>query len=262
MAQSAEVVSLQSPRSTRPDAQKSVSIHLIGGMQVLAPDGTNILPRSRKARAILAYLCLCNRTQASRNRLAALLWDNSSETQARMSLRHALLELNRDVNGRVPGLIEIDRETIGLNTRACWMDVQAEPDRAEQLLSDLDGISASFDQWLASERARFEDRVRKGLEEGLEQLITENAAPQLRAEHARKLTNFEPTHEGAVRALMIAFAEMGDRAQAIREYERCRQALKSMFDLSPSRETNAVYEAIRLVGTSRPSLRPQYPVRH
>jgi TolB-like protein len=175
-----------------------------------------------------------------------------------MSLRHALLELNRDVNGRVPGLIDIGRETIALNARACWMDVQAEPDRAEQLLNDLDGISAPFDQWLTSERARFEDRVRMGLEEGLERLIGENAAPQLRAEYARKLINFEPTHEGAVRALMTAFAEMGDRAQAIREYERCRQALKSVFNLSPSKETISIYESIRLVGAGRPPLRSRY----
>ena len=67
MAQSAEVVSLQSPRNTRLDARKTVSIHLIGNMRLLAPDGTNILPRSRKARALLAYLCLCNRARASRN---------------------------------------------------------------------------------------------------------------------------------------------------------------------------------------------------
>src|SRR5438874_10614443 len=38
---------------------------------------------------------------------------------------------------------------------------------------------------------------------------------------------------------------MGDRAQAIREFERCRQVLQRMLDLQPSRETVAVYEAIR-----------------
>ena len=103
--------------------------------------------------------------------------------------------------------------------------------------------------------------MRKKFEEDLEQLITANAAPQARAEQARKLINFDPTHEGAVRALMTAFAEMGDRAQAIREYERCRQALKLMLDLSPSKETIAVYEAVRLVSSSRLSLRPEYAVR-
>jgi adenylate cyclase len=44
---------------------------------------------------------------------------------------------------------------------------------------------------------------------------------------------------------MKAFAQMGDRAQAIREFERCRQALLTVLDLPPSKETTAVYEAIR-----------------
>jgi adenylate cyclase len=39
---------------------------------------------------------------------------------------------------------------------------------------------------------------------------------------------------------------MGDRAQAIREFERCRQALLTVLDLPPSKETTAVYEAIRI----------------
>ena len=38
---------------------------------------------------------------------------------------------------------------------------------------------------------------------------------------------------------------MGDRAQAIREFERCRHVLQSMLDLPPSKETIAVYESIR-----------------
>jgi TolB-like protein/Flp pilus assembly protein TadD len=168
------------------------------------------------------------------------------------------MELNRHVNAKVPGLIEIGRETVELNAWACWIDIQAEPDRTGQLLADLDGVSIAFDQWLASERARFEDRVRKKFEEDLEQLINANAAPQARAEQARKLINFDPTHEGAARALMTAFAEMGDRAQAMREYERCRQALKLTLDLSPSKETIAVYEAVRLVSSNRLSLRHEH----
>src|SRR5918998_4643862 len=154
MARSAEVVTLRSSRGTRLDTPRIAAIHLLGRMRVLAPDGTDILPHSRKARALLAYLCLCERTNASRTRLTGLLWGNSSEPQARMSLRHALMELNRHVNAKVPGLIEIGRETVELNAWACWIDIQAEPDRTGQLLADLDGVSIAFDQWLASERAR------------------------------------------------------------------------------------------------------------
>ena len=63
--------------------------------------------------------------------------------------------------------------------------------------------------------------------------MNRTAEPEVRAAAARRLINFEPTHEGAVRSLMKAFTEMGDRAQAIREFERCRQALLSAFDAAP-----------------------------
>ena len=85
--------------------------------------------------------------------------------------------------------------------------------------------------------------MRKILEAELDRLTEQNARPEVRAAAARRLINFEPTHEGAVRSLMKAFAQMGDRAQAIREFERCRQVLQRMLDLPPSKETIAVYEA-------------------
>lgn len=226
-------------------------IHLVGTMRAAGPGGEDILPRSRKTRALLACLCLAHGEAVSRNRLAGLLWDRSGDAQARMSLRHALSELNDVVNGRVPGLIEIGRELVCLNARACWIDAFAAPDHAERLLEDLAGISPSFDHWLASERVQFEDRLRATLETELNRLIEDNAAPDLRAAAARRLINFEPTHEGAVRSLITAFVQMGDRPQAIREYERCRSALRTMLDLPPSKETVALYEAMRLISNTR-----------
>src|SRR5262249_47097435 len=167
---------------------------------------------------------------------------------------------NSVVNRHVPGLVVIDRDGVRIDVERCWVDALAileasadltidsanlvQPDGG-RLLEDLDGVSPSFDHWLAVERSRFEDRLRKLLEAELDRLIEQNARPDLRAAAARRLINFEPTHEGAVRNLMTAFAQMGDRAQAIREFERCRQALLSVLDLPPSKETTALYEAIR-----------------
>jgi TolB-like protein/DNA-binding SARP family transcriptional activator len=236
--------------------QKSTRFYLIGDMRVIGSDGEEIILRARKTRAILAVLCLADGKRVSRSRLIGLLWDLSPDAQARMSLRHALSELNALVNSRSPDLVEIDREWVRLNTNTCWIDALAAPNQFEQLLDDLDGISSAFDQWLASERARFEDRQRAGLEQDIDRLAEEDAAPQLQAAAARKLINFEPTHEGAVRSLIRAYVKMGDRAQAIREYERCRQALQSKLDLLPSKETQALYEAVRLVALSQASTAP------
>jgi TolB-like protein/DNA-binding SARP family transcriptional activator len=235
-------------------------IFLVGTMRAVAPGGADFLPRSRKTRGLLACLCFAQGERVSRSRLVGLLWDRSADPQARMSLRHSLSELNSIVNRHVPGLVEIDRDSIRVDVRKCWVDalaiLEASADTtsntsnlvqpfSERLLEDLDGITPSFDQWLAAERTRFEDRVRKILEGELDRLTEQNAKPEVRAAAARRLINFEPTHEGAVRSLMKAFAQMGDRAQAVREFERCRQVLLSVLDLPPSKETIAVYEDIR-----------------
>jgi len=236
-------------------------IYLVGTMRAIAPGGADFLPKGRKTRGVLACLCLTQGERISRNRLIGLLWDRSAEAQARMSLRQSLSELNSIVNRHVPGLVEIGRDSIQLDARKCWVDalaiIEVSTDAtvdtsnlvrpySERLLEDLDGITPSFDQWLAAERTSFEDRVRKILEAELDRLTEQNARPEVRAAAARRLINFEPTHEGAVRSLMKAFAQMGDRAQAVREFERCRQVLQRMLDLPPSKETIAVYEAVRV----------------
>src|ERR1700730_14782504 len=236
-------------------------IYLVGTRRALAPGGAEILPRGRKPRGLLACLCLAQGDRVSRSRLVGLFWDRSPDPQARMSLRQSLTELNGIVNRHVPGLVEIGRDSVRIDIRKCWVDalaiLEASADAtagtsnlvqpySERLLEDLDGITPSFDHWLAAERTRFEDRVRKILEAELDHLIEQNAKPEVRAAAARRLINFEPTHEGAARNLMRAFAEMGDRAQAIREFERCRRALLDVLDLPPSKDTTAVYEAIRI----------------
>src|ERR1700676_1247405 len=130
------------------ESKSATRIYLVGTMRAVAPGGEDILPRARKTRALLAYLCLAQGERVSRSRLAGVLWDRSGDAQARMSLRHALSELNSIANDRIPGLIEVDREWVRIDTRACWIDAFEVPDHSERLLEDFDGISPSFDRWL------------------------------------------------------------------------------------------------------------------
>jgi TolB-like protein/DNA-binding SARP family transcriptional activator/Tfp pilus assembly protein PilF len=238
--------------------QSSVHLFLCGNMRIVGPGGEDVILRNRKTRAILAVLALAEGKRVSRSRLAGLFWDGSNDAQARMGLRHALSELNRFVNHRIPGLVEIDRTAVRVNTDLCWIDAFAPATHLERLLDDLDGISSAFDHWLAAEREKFEHRERESLERELKQLVEEDEAPELQAAAARKLINFDPTHEGAVRSLMTAFAKMGDRVQAIREYERCLQALRSKADLRPSKETVAVYDTIRSTGSGFNTAGPRH----
>ncbi len=51
--------------------------------------------------------------------------------------------------------------------------------------------------------------------------------------------------EQAYRSMMTAYAHRGNRAQAMRTYERCRERLREALDVSPSPITISIYESIR-----------------
>ena len=55
--------------------------------------GDNVLPRGRKARAVLGCLCLAGGARVPRSRLATMLWDRVPDFQGRASFRQAFREL-------------------------------------------------------------------------------------------------------------------------------------------------------------------------
>jgi DNA-binding SARP family transcriptional activator/cytochrome c-type biogenesis protein CcmH/NrfG len=263
--QERKVVPLARNRAQKIPADSSprtlVRIHLLGSMRATTYLGDDLLPRGRKARAILACLCLACGARVPRARLAALLWDRVPDKQAKKSLRQSLRELICAMGPLAGELMSVNRETLRLNGDLCWIDAiallapQAGPlhslrsDLVElcagELLDDLEGTSSSFDRWLLGERTRFTEHLRTLLEAELAQVLEAGNDSATRAQVARRLIAFDPTHEGASRALMRALNDMGERAQSVREYERCRQALKIRLDVQPSRETHALYQAIR-----------------
>jgi DNA-binding SARP family transcriptional activator len=250
-----DLASRQGPR------QSIVRIHLLGPLRATTYMGESILPRGKKARAILGYLSLHAGEPVSRTRLASLLWDRVPDHQSRNSLRQALWELSGAMGSLADELITVDRETVKLESGPCWIDALAvlspEPPPphsfrgdlaaacAGTLLEELDGVSTSFDHWLLAERTRFDERLRGILEAELQQLDGSDADAPRRAAMARRVIAFDPTHEGASRILMRALVDLGERAQALREYDRCRDALLAKLDVEPSPETRALYQAIR-----------------
>jgi DNA-binding SARP family transcriptional activator/Tfp pilus assembly protein PilF len=234
-----------------------VRIHLLGGMRAFTVRHANILPRGRKARAILASLCLAEGAPVRRSELAAMLWDRVPDFQARASFRQAFRELAVAFGLLADELLHADRDTVRLDISACWIDAVAllsyEPgaesvrkELAEvckgDLLADLNNVSAAFDRWLLGKRSAFAENLRKLLEGKLG-----NAGASEREEIAQRLIDVDPTHEGASRILMRALAERNERVQALAEYRRLHDVLKRAFDAEPSPETRALYDAIRMV---------------
>jgi TolB-like protein/Tfp pilus assembly protein PilF len=54
---------------------------------------------------------------------------------------------------------------------------------------------------------------------------------------------------------MMALADLGEKAQALREFERCRMAMRSRLEVEPSAETRSLYDRLRLA-TARQKIEP------
>src|SRR3954451_10021827 len=100
-------------------------MRLLGPMRAEAFEDASILPRSRKTRALLAYLCLAEGRPVPRARLAGQIWERVTDAQARVSLRQALLDIGRAMGSLRPELLDLDRDTIRLRTDRCWIDALA-----------------------------------------------------------------------------------------------------------------------------------------
>src|SRR5262249_12626417 len=100
------------------------TLRLLGGFAIEANVGRPIpiSVRSRKARALLAFLAMKPDYRARREELATLLWGDNPDALAPHSLRPCLISLRQDLCLASEILI-VDREAIGL--RAQFLSVDA-----------------------------------------------------------------------------------------------------------------------------------------
>ena len=137
------------------EAAPRLWIHLIGPMQAMDGTGTSLLPRSRKARAVLAILALSAPRPVSRVRITSLLWSQREREQARGSLRQCVHEIQGLFQALGPGIIDADREQLRLVEDSFWLDVRdAGSDGAGVLLEDLIGLDPAFDEWIREGQTR------------------------------------------------------------------------------------------------------------
>lgn len=133
---------------------------LFGAMEAWGIGGASVLPRSRKARALLAILAMAPGQPLPRAGLAALLWSGRGEEQRRGSLRQTLHELQDVLAPLGPPLLITTRDTVALRSDVVWTDA-IELDRTlspgATFLNDMGGLDPAFDHWLAEQRRRLHD---------------------------------------------------------------------------------------------------------
>ncbi|MBI1878600.1 MAG: AAA family ATPase, partial [Chloroflexi bacterium] len=90
--------------------------------------------------------------------------------------------------------------------------------------------------------------MRQKLAGALEQLTQAHSARQEfdpAIAHARRWLSLDPLNEPTHRHLMQLYAWTNQRAAALRQYRECARLLKEELGITPTPETNALYERIR-----------------
>lgn len=248
-----------------------LEVHLLGVGHVFAPSRTAAAPLSRSCRLLLAYLLLHRDRTHARDVVASAFWGESPEPLARRRLNTTVWRLRRalepDAHSSGEFILGGRGGELGFNAAsAFWLDVDefetlATP-RVERAAGELDRddlalleravsqykgelLEGEYDEWVLSDRARLANlhlasllRLVEGYR-GVGELEKAIGFAELVLER-------EPLREDVHRRLMGLYALDGRRAEALRHFDRCREALRRELAIEPMPET--VHLAARIAG--------------
>jgi len=239
---------------------EKLRIRLLGGVEIAGNCEAGPAVLSKKAKALLAYLALQRGRPQSREKLAALLWQDSPDEQARTNLRQALSSIRKVLTGHNAGDLVADRDQISL----CGPDIDLDVAEFEQLVAKatpdslkqaadlyrgdlLDGFSLkedSFETWTRAERERLRHLACNVLTE-LTAHYDEVGDTDRCLETAARLLTLDPLREAAHRMMMHTYAAQGRQASALKQFEACKDMLERELGVEPETETVALYHDIR-----------------
>jgi DNA-binding SARP family transcriptional activator/ATP/maltotriose-dependent transcriptional regulator MalT len=233
----------------------------LGPVQLMR-DGQPVELSAAKAIALLAYLASQDQPQ-TREHVTDLLWPESLPDAARKNLRNTLWAVRKALGEEV--LVQPDVDYLLLSD-AVWVDVRAfeadlrvlsgtEAPDISQLQAAiglyraplLEGLTLSeapdFEIWLSAERERLGQLYLRALKTlmGAYRAAGRWSDVISVAQQALAQDNLqEPTY----RALMEAYARLGERSQALHQYEQLRTTLERELSVEPLPETEALRAAI------------------
>src|SRR5262245_5789161 len=229
----------------------TLKLRLLGGFELESSRAPDATPAGRKVRALLACLALSPGISWPREKLMALLWSDRAEEQARASLRQALTELRHALGE--PSPLRTEQDTVSLGSSGIDVDAIQFPQlitagklaEAAALyrgpLLDGHGVrDGAFEDWLRVERTRLHDLAVDALHR-----LANSQSGEKAIGTAQRLLQLEPAHEETHRLLMKLYAAGGQRAQALRQYQLCRDALQRELQATPDVETERLYRQVQ-----------------
>ena len=247
-----------------------LDIRLFGKLEVLRVG--QLLPGLdvRKTQELFCYLLLNRQRLHPREALADLICADCPSAQSRKGLRQALWQLQAAFNGQdtlaAGSPLLVEAEWVGLNPAAdLWIDVAqfeqafeaargtpgdnltATCAHALQGAVDLyrsDLLEGWYADWCLFERERLQ-RMYLGM---LDKLMAYGEARheyELALDYGSRSLAYDRAVERTHQRLMRLHYLAGDRAAALRQYERCVEALHAELGVRPARRTVLLNEQIR-----------------
>jgi TolB-like protein len=227
-------------------------LRLLGELTLEDDAGRPVALPTRKAQAALAVLARRPGRATARAHLSGLLWPDRPDAQGRGSLRQALASIRKALGACGAAGPSSGGDAIALPANVLDVDVAAfevaiaRGDAAAAIalyrapfLAGFPPVEDAFDDWVQAERAILAARAADAFRARLDDLAQagDGDATLALADHALALDGaFEP----AWRARMRVHLARGDRAGALREWERCRAAVQRAVGVDPSAETQAL----------------------
>ena len=218
---------------------------------------------SNKTILLLVYLAMFPEKHA-REKLAMLLWSETTDVQAAKNLRTVLSNLRQ----QSPDLLETSRKLITINPSLdVWVDAsEFEIGCAEYLdmlldpLPRMQYLAALYKgDFLANVKLRQAEYLQEwvyekqlSLQQCYIQLLHRIVDHTLKHEqyeiglpYARDLIAQDPLWEVAQRQLMLLLAHMGRANDALHHYEQFEAYIQDELDTPPEEETTTLYQAIK-----------------
>jgi DNA-binding SARP family transcriptional activator/predicted ATPase len=254
----------QAPADSVAEKVAAIRIDMLGGFRMSCKGAQVTAVNTSRMQALLAYLLLNAGSAVPRQELAFLFWPDSSEPQARTNLRQ-LLHHFRSAWPAVEDYIESEARLVRWRTEAPFtFDVsefeaalvradeahrrEDSPTERRDLLGCLqlyrgDLLPGMNDEWIETPRERLKQKYYAVLERLI--ALCERAGDYRAAiRHAESLLSQDPFQETVYQAIMRLHGLNGDRAEALRAYERCATVLRRELGVEPGIRTRQIRDQI------------------
>jgi DNA-binding SARP family transcriptional activator len=246
-------------------SQAALRVLALGPLQVFAGDRAidSAAWGSARPRELLVYLMM-HPDGRTKEQVGLAFWPEASAAQLRNSFHVTLHRLRKALGNSEWITLSNDRYRVDPAVVAEFDVADFERDLAaarKMLKRQEDGAVAALERALERFRGdlldgepagdwhlEHRDHLQRLYGDGLMELAARLAKEERHAKAAdayRRLLARDDLHEEAVRALMECHVELGERAQALRVYQRFAERLMKELDAEPDDETTELFERIR-----------------